>query len=391
MSLLRLNNQMKKKRLVWFSAILLAGVMFFFENSAAALAVLMCVVFVPFFSIIAAALLRKRISVQLLLDKATVKNAALKGTVCVINKGFLPVTVYGSFDYLNMRTMEFKHSLMTIPVRGRKSDSVQVELCSAHCGKLKVRFKDIYLADAFGLTAFALPDTEETSVTVYPNCSALELFISDGGMSMMDSNRYSMHKAGNDPGETFAVREYIPGDMVRKIHWKLSQKTDKLMVREFGLPVINQILLLMETGAMGQDAQSVDAVTEMTVSLGEALVNAMQSYTLAWNNPETGTLVMRSIENENDFIDAVDEILALNGNADGATAAECFSREMNQCSYAHALVVSPAAQSMIRELYSGNRVTQFLPQNIAEGLQPDGTYMVSFDNEKLTQMYQIEV
>lgn len=41
-------------------------------------------------------------------------------------------------------------------------------------------------------------------------------------------------KAGFDPEETVGIRNYMPGDPVRFIHWKLSAKKDELMLRETG-------------------------------------------------------------------------------------------------------------------------------------------------------------
>lgn len=40
-----------------------------------------------------------------------------------------------------------------------------------------------------------------------------------------------MTKPGSDSGETFAVREYVPDGSIKNIHWKLSQKQDKLMAQ----------------------------------------------------------------------------------------------------------------------------------------------------------------
>ncbi len=72
----------------------------------------------------------------------------------------------------------------------------------------------------------------------------------------MDSDEYSMRKAGYDPSETFAIREYQPGDRIRQIHWKLTEKFDSLMVRDYGLPIQNTVLLLLETGSPGRRSRT---------------------------------------------------------------------------------------------------------------------------------------
>lgn len=39
-------------------------------------------------------------------------------------------------------------------------------------------------------------------------------------------------RKGTDASEMFDIRSYVPGDDIRSIHWKLSGKTDELIVRQ---------------------------------------------------------------------------------------------------------------------------------------------------------------
>lgn len=58
----------------------------------------------------------------------------------------------------------------------------------------------------------------------------LSLFTREG--FDMESFRYSGSRPGDDPGETYDIREYRSGDSIRQIHWKLSGKLDDIMIRE---------------------------------------------------------------------------------------------------------------------------------------------------------------
>ena len=40
---------------------------------------------------------------------------------------------------------------------------------------------------------------------------------------------------GYDPSELFDVREFQNGDRLQSVHWKLSARTDELMVKELSL------------------------------------------------------------------------------------------------------------------------------------------------------------
>ena len=113
---------------------------------------------------------------------------------------------------------------------------------------------------------------------IAPNIFPMETQIAYGESTNMDSDEYSMKKAGYDPSETFAIREYQPGDRIRQIHWKLTEKFDNLMVRDYGLPIQNTILLLLETGYAQDkpDPDCMDALAEALLSVSQELASQQQ-------------------------------------------------------------------------------------------------------------------
>lgn len=115
--------------------------------------------------------------------------------------------------------------------------------------------------DLFGLWASGAISCDTEYLTVQP-----ELFIPNvafaGKRDVLRGWGTLVHaRPGTDPSETFSIREYLPGDPIRQIHWKLSQKNDTTMLRELGLPVAEETLLLLDTSASddGLDAEAMDA------------------------------------------------------------------------------------------------------------------------------------
>ena len=51
-----------------------------------------------------------------------------------------------------------------------------------------------------------------------------------------EGERYSQRKAGDDPTELFALREWREGDRLSRVHWKLSQKWGGPLSRSWGFP-----------------------------------------------------------------------------------------------------------------------------------------------------------
>ncbi|MBE7005445.1 MAG: DUF58 domain-containing protein, partial [Ruminococcaceae bacterium] len=160
-----------------------------------------------------------------------------------------------------------------------------------------------------------------------------------------------------------AVREYRPGDPIRQIHWKLSQKTDALMLRELGLPVVNQTLLVFRNLLL--DAESIapeaaDAMAEVFLSVSRALVDEGCVHTAAF--AEGGRFTLLEVENSVDFHAMEERFLTLAWEADDGA----LPRLLTETPYAHVAVVSAAAPPDAASLCRGNRVTLLTASPTAE-------------------------
>ena len=140
----------------------------------------------------------------------------------------------------------------------------------------------------FGLVGAKKPVGLTAPSLVLPDVWPVELTVSERRSPDMDSSEYSMYHPGNDPSETFALREYLPGDRIKNIHWKLSEKTDHLLVRQLGLPVNNAILLVLDnTADTAPSPEEREALGEAAVSVSAALCEAGLPHQAAWLDRET--------------------------------------------------------------------------------------------------------
>ena len=60
---------------------------------------------------------------------------------------------------------------------------------------------------------------------VYPRKVNLQVELSQMTIGAPKSEGMMQNRKGNDLSEIFDIREYVPGDDIRSIHWKLSSKT----------------------------------------------------------------------------------------------------------------------------------------------------------------------
>ncbi|NCC43791.1 MAG: DUF58 domain-containing protein [Clostridia bacterium] len=86
------------------------------------------------------------------------------------------------------------------------------------------------------------------------------------------------HK-GQDVSEVFDMRDYQQGDSVKSIHWKLSSKLDKLIIREFGNPINYHTALYYDTeieeGTAKEGMRDLqNGILQMTASMSRSLIQS---------------------------------------------------------------------------------------------------------------------
>ena len=101
-------------------------------------------------------------------------------------------------------------------------------------------------------------------------------------------------KPGGGFSEEHELRDYRPGDSMREIHWKLSVKTDRTIVREAQEPVRGLTLLTFDLrGTPGR----VDATLEELLWLSQWLLDHDTPHQILWIDPtdcETATAPIES-------------------------------------------------------------------------------------------------
>lgn len=116
------------------------------------------------------------------------------------------------------------------------------ELPTAHCGQLVIEPVKCRVYDYLGLFRFRIRDVQTGTVLVRPHPVPLE--------TVPDLSRYLARswrpKPGGGFGENHELRLYRPGDSLQQIHWKLTAKTGKLILRETVEPEEGLVLLKLD-------------------------------------------------------------------------------------------------------------------------------------------------
>ncbi|PSP95028.1 DUF58 domain-containing protein [Halobacteriales archaeon QS_4_62_28] len=143
--------------------------------------------------------------------------------------------------------------------------TVSYELTYEQRGVHEITGTTVSVRDVLGLveTRYELP--ERTEVIVYPAVHSLtnaETFF--GSMGFEEGDRSEFDR----------LREYVPGDSLRDIHWKSSAKYDDLLVTEFTDPTSDDTVSIAAHAGRNHADEMATAVATVFVALQRAGLQA---------------------------------------------------------------------------------------------------------------------
>lgn len=135
------------------------------------------------------------------------------------------------------------------------TSSGKVSLPTELCGVFTCTVTHYECRDMLGLISIRRKCGASTRCTVLPNPVQPDKHPNID--ACMDTTVNLRPKYGGGYSEEHELREYRPGDTVNTIHWKLSSKTDDIIVREALEPENDQIfLILSKTGKQDRGLES---------------------------------------------------------------------------------------------------------------------------------------
>lgn len=100
--------------------------------------------------------------------------------------------------------------------------------------------------------------------------------------------------------EMFDVREFQNGDRLQSVHWKLSARTDELMVKENSLPKACAVAIVADLRGIKKGRQA-DAFMKLLVSLSFSLMDQKCSHYVAWYDTAINDIVRARVDDEEGF------------------------------------------------------------------------------------------
>ena len=189
------------------------------------------------------------------------------------------------------------------------------ELPTAHCGGLTLTPVRGKVYDYLGLMGRKLRKNGEITVPVLPSPVALAV--------PPDLSRYLARawrpKAGGGYAENHELRLYHPGDNLNQVHWKMSAKTGKLILREPMVPERGLVLLTLDVAGT---ARELDTKFGRLLWLGEYLLE--KGVTFEVRALTGGGIESRTVSGEASLAKCVEALLCAAPASEGSIRDRVF-------------------------------------------------------------------
>lgn len=260
-------------------------------------------------------------------------------------------------NQLNRETLKYHIHTWAAP---KKTQKCGLRVASEYCGRLRAWVPQVVLYDCFGIFDIRCKSNAVTHMTVQAETFEPNVVLVPNPSATDDSESYSQERPGADLTETFQLREYVPGDSPRQIHWKLTNKFDKLIVRDPGLPISKNVLVFWErTGEYG-DPNLIDAQAEVIISLCRSLVDMGIQFTVGWNDTDRNLCITHRIREMDEFVGIIPRLLRAAGAKEGMSGAGLLIQTRSEELCAHMVYIAETPQSDVMEMQRYGHVTMLL-------------------------------
>ena len=238
------------------------------------------------------------------------KEIPLEYEILIANNGFLPYPFvdadiqYPSTDGVHCDTKRVSCSLAPMGTFRILDRAV-----FHYRGGYEIGIRDLYVYDPLKIFRIRMRRDNLRPVFVMPRRPVI---VTDGEGAASEVNTTEVRNLrGADRTELTEIKEYRMGDGLRDIHWKLSSKTQDLMVKHYGMNACRSVCFLPDLGENYTDPYRrglytddinlccADAVTEMTIALMlSTLRGANNVCTLMWYERRVSEIGMEALLGE---------------------------------------------------------------------------------------------
>lgn len=302
----------------WLFLLLLLVLLVFFRGNGWIFPILITWIMLPVVSWLCNRWIKKYLSISLKIEPNVSKGKITKGTLNMENTGIL--SVFRLFVRLRVRnrlTEEENELYIPASVLQKSKTKTTFSVCAEHCGYVDLTADTVYLMDWFGILPYKVQLEGKKHMAVLPDTFEPHVYIQVSAEQSEEAENWSQIKKGRDQSELFALREYVPGDNIKQIHWKLSAKKNQTIIRESSLPIEKSLLLFWNKNTKADSPKAVDAMAEAVASMGQNIINQGIPFVMGWT--EGSSCIYENIDYEVQFLQTVPRMLKQGADTDAGT------------------------------------------------------------------------
>ena len=202
----------------------------------------------------------------------------------------------------NLLTGQWKTSRLVLTGVARRLPEV-LAASTENCGLLELRANKIKVCDYLGLFTLRLKPPAPARIMCRPipiQCRPVEV---PSGKGVRPTSKNASRRG---PGEDYDLREYRPGDPLRSVHWKLTSKWDKLIVREREDAVTPLPLLTLDRFGSSEE---LDKLLDRLTGMSRAMLAVQRPHAVLWLD-QTGNPQFFPVSDEREYAVCLLELLS---------------------------------------------------------------------------------
>jgi uncharacterized protein (DUF58 family) len=157
-------------------------------------------------------------------------------------------------------------SLLVAPLDPGGETRAAYRFATERRGVVTIGPLQVELTDPFGLARLRLPAAGVSELVVYPPIEALPAVPLSAGNDPLAGSEHP-NALGRGGEDFFALRAYVVGDDLRRVHWPATARHDELMVRQDELPWQGRTTVVIDDRAGVHTTESFERMVSAAASI----------------------------------------------------------------------------------------------------------------------------
>lgn len=171
------------------------------------------------------------------------------------------------------------NEIIKIELSDKMKQRKYIKVPALYCGYVEAEIKNIIVYDILSMFSIKRKiKNEKLQILVMPKVE--DILIEKGNIPRLgiDREKAFIHCTEDESKEQYEIREFIPGDSLNSIHWKLTAKEDEFIVRELKNSQKTNIYVYFDL----RKNIDINKMYEKSVSAARKLIAENRSFYMVW-------------------------------------------------------------------------------------------------------------